>query len=371
MSRSRHLALLGCLQRGRATTRRSRRARAGRPVRCPAASSRPAAPGRGRSCRAAAPSRPAGGLRSHGTAVNWTRWVSSCRQTQSRKSVGSTWSSRSTCTMFGATRSSRPPYPGVVVVPSARPRQTGEEGVELPQHLVRQVGEQAARLDTGHPGPDRRRERAGLGPRPAQLVDQRVDHLSQAVDVRLHPTAPGRRRRPARSPTPSRAVCSRARGPRPPPRSDAGRRPPGGLGPADVRPRSHEPLGGRDGEIPVDHGRRACAARLRRVRKGCLPCGLRYGVGRPALARQQPQVDSAAAIWSRPTRASRVSLAATSLAIATNTSAWPVLVVVDSGERAHPGEGAGLGLDVTQASPARRLRNGCSGCRRTRRPAAR
>ncbi len=46
--------------------------------------------------------------RIHGTAVNCTRWVSSCRQTQSRKSCGSAWSSRSTCTMLGATSSSRP-----------------------------------------------------------------------------------------------------------------------------------------------------------------------------------------------------------------------------------------------------------------------
>ena len=40
--------------------------------------------------------------------MNCTRWVSSCRQTQSRKSVGSTPSSRSTWTMLGATSSSRP-----------------------------------------------------------------------------------------------------------------------------------------------------------------------------------------------------------------------------------------------------------------------
>src|SRR4051794_9707634 len=46
--------------------------------------------------------------RIHGTAVNCTRWVSSCRHTQSRKSVGSTSSSRSTWTTLGATRRSRP-----------------------------------------------------------------------------------------------------------------------------------------------------------------------------------------------------------------------------------------------------------------------
>ncbi len=47
-------------------------------------------------------------MRVHGTAVNCTRWVTSCRQTQSRKSVGSTRSWRSTLTMFGATSSNWP-----------------------------------------------------------------------------------------------------------------------------------------------------------------------------------------------------------------------------------------------------------------------
>src|ERR1022692_4093448 len=46
--------------------------------------------------------------RSHGTEVNWVRCVSSCRQTQRRKSLGLTPSSRSTITMFGATSVSRP-----------------------------------------------------------------------------------------------------------------------------------------------------------------------------------------------------------------------------------------------------------------------
>ena len=46
--------------------------------------------------------------RSQGTAVNWTRCVSSCKHTHSRKSDGSASSWRSTCTMFGATSNSRP-----------------------------------------------------------------------------------------------------------------------------------------------------------------------------------------------------------------------------------------------------------------------
>ena len=47
-----------------------------------------------------------------GTAVNCTRWVSSCMQTHSRKSSGSTPSSRSIWTMLGATSSSRGVPPG-------------------------------------------------------------------------------------------------------------------------------------------------------------------------------------------------------------------------------------------------------------------
>ena len=49
--------------------------------------------------------------RSHGLAVNWTRWVSSWRQTHRRKSAGTTSSLRSICTMLGATSSRRPGSP--------------------------------------------------------------------------------------------------------------------------------------------------------------------------------------------------------------------------------------------------------------------
>ena len=47
--------------------------------------------------------------RSQGAAANCTLWVCSCRATQSRKSSASTFNSRSMATMFGATRTSRPP----------------------------------------------------------------------------------------------------------------------------------------------------------------------------------------------------------------------------------------------------------------------
>ncbi len=50
--------------------------------------------------------------RSQGTAVNCTRWVSSCMHTHSRKSAGSTPSSRSTWTRLGATSMSRGVPPG-------------------------------------------------------------------------------------------------------------------------------------------------------------------------------------------------------------------------------------------------------------------
>ena len=48
---------------------------------------------------------------SHGTPPNCSRCVSSCRQTHIRKSCGSASSSRSACTMLGATSSSRPAPP--------------------------------------------------------------------------------------------------------------------------------------------------------------------------------------------------------------------------------------------------------------------
>ena len=50
--------------------------------------------------------------RSHGTAVNCTRCVSSCMATHRRKSVGSTCMRRSAATMFGATSSRRGVPPG-------------------------------------------------------------------------------------------------------------------------------------------------------------------------------------------------------------------------------------------------------------------
>ena len=46
--------------------------------------------------------------RIQGTAVNCTRWVTSCTHTHSRKSLGSSFNARSTATRFGATSSSCP-----------------------------------------------------------------------------------------------------------------------------------------------------------------------------------------------------------------------------------------------------------------------
>ena len=68
--------------------------------------------------------------RSQGAAANCTRWVCSWRQTQSRKSSGSTLISRSTEMMFGATRSSRPAAGAVEFSASA------EKGSYWPRTLL-------------------------------------------------------------------------------------------------------------------------------------------------------------------------------------------------------------------------------------------
>lgn len=48
---------------------------------------------------------------SQGEDENWTRWVTSCRHTHNRKSLGFTRSARSTVTTFGATSSRVPLSP--------------------------------------------------------------------------------------------------------------------------------------------------------------------------------------------------------------------------------------------------------------------
>ena len=94
-----HLALLGRRISVDERRRPPSRRRAPRPTRhrlprsrsasaCGSTSTRPGS-------RAISPTQVLG--RSQGTAVNCTRWVSSCRHTHSRKSCGSTSSSRSTC----------------------------------------------------------------------------------------------------------------------------------------------------------------------------------------------------------------------------------------------------------------------------------
>ena len=78
--------------------------------------------------------------RSHGTAVNCTRCVTSCRHTHSRKSCGSTLSWRSTATRFG--RDEQQLAAGPV------------EELELAEHLARQEAEDDADLHAGEPAAD-------------------------------------------------------------------------------------------------------------------------------------------------------------------------------------------------------------------------
>ena len=115
-----------------------------------------------------------------GTAVNCTRWVSSCRQTQSRKSCGSASSSRSACTMFGATSSSRPCSPGA-----------SWNGSNWPEHLGAEEAEHRAELDAGDPRPDRLGQRRRA--RPSSPAACRSAARSRSRSRRRWPgSSPGR-----------------------------------------------------------------------------------------------------------------------------------------------------------------------------------
>ena len=114
---------------------------------------------------------------SQGAGANWVRWVTSCRQTQSRKSPGSTSSSRSVATMFGATSVSRP----AGASPPGRPRPTRRaEQLELPQHPGGEIAEQAADLEPGCARTDR------CGDAPAVWLDcARAPHRDRVGDRTL------------------------------------------------------------------------------------------------------------------------------------------------------------------------------------------
>ncbi len=121
--------------------------------------------------------------RSHGTAVNCVRWVTSCRQTQSRKSLGST--------------SSLPL--GLDDVRRDQQQLAGGAGehLVLAEHLAGQVGEDGAGLHAGRLGADQpgdavRRCRAA---RCCSISG--VDHLLEPGDVARRPSPCGPRPGPA------------------------------------------------------------------------------------------------------------------------------------------------------------------------------
>ena len=116
--------------------------------------------------------------RIHGTAVNCTRWVSSCRHTQSRKSCGSAPSSRSTCTMLGATSSSRPDgskngsnWPSTLPArkPSSAP--TSAPVTREPTARASPVGRALLRGELLDDRPEDRGEPVRVGLDPARPVD--------------------------------------------------------------------------------------------------------------------------------------------------------------------------------------------------------
>ena len=123
--------------------------------------------------------------RSHGTAVNWVRWVTSCRQTQSRKSRGSALE------------------PALGLDDVRRDEQqlarVGGEDLVLAEHPAGQVGEHGAGLDAGEPGADGGADRARVLAA-GEPLGERGDDLAQAGDVGRGPVLavdhPDRRRRP-------------------------------------------------------------------------------------------------------------------------------------------------------------------------------
>ena len=174
--------------------------------------------------------------RIHGTAVNCTRWVSSCRQTHSRKSVGFAPISRSTCTMLGATSSSRPAgswngsnWPSTLPPRKPSTAPTSAPVMREPTALLTPVGRA---LLLGHLRDDGAR---------AGRRSSRCSRGSSPAGPRRTAGPSGRRpsARCTRGPAPS--TSPRPRGaPRPPRRPPRGRprvrAPPGGS-----RPRSRAP----------------------------------------------------------------------------------------------------------------------------------
>ena len=119
-----------------------------------------------------------GGSRSQGTAVNCTRWVSSCSaHPEPEVGAGRPPSSRSTCTMLGATSSSR----GVPL---------GRREVVLAEDLAGQEGQQRAGLAAGDLAADRATAADGAGAACACPARRRPGRAwPQRVDVGVDPAA--------------------------------------------------------------------------------------------------------------------------------------------------------------------------------------
>ena len=182
--------------------------------------------------------------RSQGTAVNCTRWVSSCRQTQSRKSLASTSSSRSAWTMLGATSSSRPD----------RRRPSVVKGSNWPSTLP---ARKPSRAPTSRPV--MREPTAAVMPpgsmprRSCSLADDRGDEVVERVGVGLDPARAvddEHRRGAGLGDQPGELAHQRGGALGPGPQLGDGLV---GLGPADDRTGPCQPGRGRDREVPVDH----------------------------------------------------------------------------------------------------------------------
>ena len=199
---------------------------------------------------------PRGGACSHGTAVNCSWWVTSCRQTQSRKSAGSTPSFRSVATMLGATSSSRPPVPKISYWPSTREeRKASSPPAWTPvarEPMAVASGAGAAVLLLG------------------QRLDQRVEQRGHAAGVGVDPAGPvddgdlghrsaGGGRRPVSASTCATATAAA---------SCSSRTTAAASSRVVAGPGAHQPAGGASGEVPVDH--RGGAAHRLTVRGGAV-----------------------------------------------------------------------------------------------------
>ena len=278
--------------------------------------------------------------RSQGWAVNWIRWVSSCRQTQSRKSCGSTPSACSDGHDVGGDQ--QQPARGAGAVGAGR-----DEELVLAEDPAGQVGQQRPDLHAGHAAADRPGHAGGQAAARGDRAHDRRHHLPEGRDVAPHPGRPvhhGGRRDVGRRVQPGEGqhvvlglVGERAQV------RDHGRR----LLPAHLGAGLDQPVRGPDREVPVDQvarvGRHPARVRGRRHRRpaaaaaGCRgPPGHRAGGVSDSRSRPAPRRP-------RPARAARRRTAAGHrTGVEGEGQQAPVGVDHQPGERADAGQGAGL-----------------------------